>query len=91
MQEGAQPAAPAGPDVAADLERKRLLAELLERFDERRVQIVLHFYYDEMTQAEISQLLGITERAVRKALKSFLERAGEQLAAMEGALREARP
>ena len=72
-------------DPALALERQALLQALLERFDVRKVQIVVHRYCDEMTQSEIADLLGISERAVRKALAVFLKRAGKELAALEAA------
>lgn len=63
-----------GRDMAATVERRDLIRRLLGRFDARKVQIVFHHYYDEMTQAEIAQVLGISERAVRKALKKVKDR-----------------
>lgn len=61
-------------DPHAQLERRQLIERLLARFDNRKIQIVVHSYYDEMTQREIATLLGISERAVRKALKRVSDR-----------------
>lgn len=58
---------------ASNLERRQLVERLLARLDPRRVQIVLHIYYDGMSQSEVSELLSISERAVRKSLKSTLD------------------
>jgi len=57
------------------VERRELLGLLLGALDERRVQIAVHYYYDEMTQPEIARLLGISDRAVRKALRRIEEQA----------------
>jgi len=64
-------------------ERTQLLRWLLGKFNPRTVQIVVHTYYDEMTQTEIAQVVGISERAVRKALKRFREQASALLEAVE--------
>ena len=50
------------------LERRDLIRFLLSHFDTRKVQVVTHYYYDDMSQAEIGALLGISDRAVRKTL-----------------------
>jgi len=50
------------------LERRDLIRFLLSHFDNRKVQIVTHYYYDDMSQAEIGALLAISDRAVRKTL-----------------------
>lgn len=62
-----------GEDTALMIERRDLIWHLLSHFDDRKVQIVFHCYYDEMTQVEVAGLLGISERAVRKALKKVKE------------------
>lgn len=54
--------------AGAALERRDLIRVLLSHFDTRKVQVVTHYYYDDMSQAEIGALLGISERAVRKTL-----------------------
>lgn len=70
------------------LERRDLLRHLLGRFDERKVQILVHQHYDGMTQAEIGQVMGISERAVRKALQKINERLDRELGEALGALQE---
>ena len=69
-----------GTEPARDIERRDLVLRLLERFDDRRVQIVIHRFYDEMTQVEIAETMGISERAVRKSLQRFFEQARDHLA-----------
>ncbi len=68
--------------ASAAIERRDLLAQLLRELSDRHVQAAVHFYCDEMTQQEIAQSLGISERAVRKALKRVGERAGAALASL---------
>ena len=72
----------------AGLDRRRILETLLRQFDERRVRIVVYWYYDELSQAEIAALVGMTERGVRKALQSFQERARGLLRHLEITLGE---
>ncbi len=55
--------------AAAAIERRDLITHLLGQFSHRKVQILVHHYYDEMTQGEVAELLGISDRAVRKSLK----------------------
>jgi RNA polymerase sigma-70 factor (ECF subfamily) len=73
----------AEPQPAQHSERTQLLRWLLGKFNPRTVQIVVHTYYDEMTQTEIAQVVGISERAVRKALKRFRDQASALLEAVE--------
>lgn len=67
---------------AGAVERRDLIRHLLGRFSPRKVQIVLHRYYDEMTQDEVAALMGISDRAVRKSLKAVRD----QVAAMDASL-----
>jgi RNA polymerase sigma-70 factor (ECF subfamily) len=84
-----QPAAGRGPSGAAKQhERQDLLRHLLGRFDERKVQILVHLHYDGMTQAEIAGVMGISERAVRKAVHRVSERLDAELGGALTALQE---
>jgi RNA polymerase sigma-70 factor, ECF subfamily len=75
------------PSAAKQVERRDLLRHLLGRFDARKVQILVHLHYDGMTQAEIAEVMGISERAVRKAVQRVSDRLdadlGGALVAME--------
>lgn len=68
---------------AAAVERRMLLTRMLQKMSERQVQILVHTHYDEMTQAEIGQVLGISDRAVRKALRK-IKLDASAAAALEG-------
>jgi len=76
------------PDPAAAVERRELVGRLLRHFDTRKVQILVHRFYDDMTQEEIGRVLGISERAVRKALKKIMEEARIQVGVLTSTLRE---
>jgi RNA polymerase sigma-70 factor, ECF subfamily len=65
--------------ISGSLERRTIIQELLQHFDSRRVQIVIHRYFHEMSHDEIAKVMGISDRAVRKALKTFETRAAELL------------
>lgn len=54
------------------VEHRDFLRQLLQKHKSRRVQIAYHYFCDEMTQNEIAQLIGISERAVRKTIQVFL-------------------
>ncbi|MCC6750224.1 MAG: sigma-70 family RNA polymerase sigma factor [Deltaproteobacteria bacterium] len=74
-----------GEGGARAVEARDLLVQLLERCDARLVQIAYHYYVDEMTQPEIAEVVGISDRGVRKALSRFAERAGRELPRLERA------
>lgn len=70
-------------DPESTYQRRELICELLRQFSTRKSQIIIHSYYDEMTQSEIAQVMGISERAVRKAIKSFKDKAGDARVKLE--------
>jgi RNA polymerase sigma-70 factor (ECF subfamily) len=75
-------------EVAKQLERRDLLRYLLGRFDPRKVQILVHLHYDGMTQSEIAQVVGISERAVRKTVARVSHRLDAELGSALDALQE---
>jgi len=79
--EVASPRDPRGAGAA--MERRDLIRFLLSHFDTRKVQIVTHYYYDDMSQAEIGALLGISDRAVRKTLSKVKHKMVDLGASME--------
>lgn len=54
---------------ADDLERRELLQMLLSQLSAREVQVLVHTYYDDMTQPEIATVLGVSERTIRSDLR----------------------
>lgn len=83
----AEPASRKPDGGVATLERRDLIQFLLSHFDARKVQVVTHYYYDDLSQREIGVLLGISDRAVRKTLRR-VERKMEALGASMDPLRE---
>jgi RNA polymerase sigma-70 factor (ECF subfamily) len=75
-------------EMAKQLERRDLLRYLLGRFDRRKVQILVHLHYDGMTQAEIAGVIGVSERAVRKAIKRVSDQLDADLGRALVALQE---
>ncbi len=51
------------------LENRELLMKLLEQLSEDDVQIAFYRHHDGMTQQEIAEILGVTERTVRNRLE----------------------
>jgi RNA polymerase sigma-70 factor (ECF subfamily) len=75
-------------DAIARAEKRDLIIRLCRGIRRRKAQMVFHRYYDGMTNAEIARVMGVSERAVRKALKSFLDNAGSQWAVLEQSVME---
>ena len=82
-----------GTDPRVRLERRDLLSRtigrLVDRLGPRKVQMLVHYYYDEMTQAEIAKVLGISERAVHKALAKLHDKLGAEIEELRAAAQEA--
>lgn len=78
-----EPSETNGQDIEKRLLRRELLALLLANSSKRKVQIFVHMYFDEMTQAEIAAVMGMSERAVRKSLKSLKDLAGKRSIALD--------
>jgi RNA polymerase sigma factor (sigma-70 family) len=61
------------------LERMNTVRALLGQLDKETAQIAVHYYVDEMTQKEISNILNISQPTIRKRLKTFLRIAQKEL------------
>ena len=58
---------PTAPDPSAayeDVELRAILAEAIERMSEREKTVVVLYYFEGMTLAQIGQVLGVTESRV---------------------------
>ncbi len=67
-------------------ELRNLLNQLAKKVNQRRAQVFFHYYVDEMTQNEIAELLGVSDRMVRKELdkaKQAMTSLGFSLQALE--------
>ena len=56
-----------GPDMGEMIERQeltRILADILEELGEKERQVVALYYYEELTQKEIAEVLGVSEGRV---------------------------
>jgi RNA polymerase sigma factor (sigma-70 family) len=59
------------PDVLAIVQRD-MLSELLDCLTERQREVVTSYFFDELTQQQIADKLGISKPAVNKTIKSAL-------------------
>jgi RNA polymerase sigma-70 factor (ECF subfamily) len=64
------------------VEARVILEQLSRRLRPRSLQIAVHLYLDEMTQTEVAQVMGISDRAVRKAMSKIRQ---DAIAALSGA------
>ena len=54
-------------------ERAQLLRLCLARCDKRVAEAAIYYFVDDMTQAEITQIMGISAPTLRKRLRAFVE------------------
>jgi RNA polymerase sigma-70 factor (ECF subfamily) len=54
-------------------ETEQLLRLCLDRCDREVAEAAMYYFVDELTQAEISQLMGISTPTLRKRLRKFIE------------------
>ncbi len=66
----------ASPDP---IDVRRAIERLLATFSPRDVQMLIHRFGDEMTQLEIAEVLGVSERTVRDRLKKLEAAARSEL------------
>ena len=73
-------------------EDRQLLRLCLDRCDKETAEAALYYFVDEMTQAEIGTLLGISAPTLRKRLRAFIEQSREVITAhVPGAVFEEAP
>jgi RNA polymerase sigma factor (sigma-70 family) len=70
-------------DLVVEMERRDLLRALLVDLSKDEVQLAVHYYYDEMGQADIARVLGVSERTVRNRLRKIETAASDRLRALE--------
>lgn len=81
-----------GPATAAgQAEVKRRLSDALEKMDATDREVLALRHFEQLTNAEAAEVLGIQERAAAKRYTRALERLREILAQMPGGLTELRP
>lgn len=67
--------APPPQETADDLDDRLFVLELLSRLPEELSQIAVYYYYDQMNQAEIASILGVSRRTVGNRLEEFKKQA----------------
>ena len=72
-------------------EARTRLAEALDRMDPTDREVLALRHFEQLTNAEAAQVLGIQERAAAKRYLRALERLKEILSEMPGGLTEVRP
>jgi RNA polymerase sigma-70 factor (ECF subfamily) len=65
--------------AGVDPEKARLVAQVLAKLDRETQQVAIFYYVDEMTQDEISQVLGRSLPTIRKRLAKFKRVARKEL------------
>jgi RNA polymerase sigma-70 factor (ECF subfamily) len=65
----------ATPVAPPSAETRAMLASLLERVPEDLAQVAVYYFVDEMDQAEIAVMLGVSRRTIGYRLDRFRERA----------------
>jgi RNA polymerase sigma factor for flagellar operon FliA len=70
-------------DMVSQQEMKQMLAETLEKLTEKEKQVVLMYYYEDMTLKEISKVLDVSESRVSqlhtKAIVKMRKHLGDYL------------
>lgn len=67
------------PDAGLDAARVR---RLLDDADDETRRVVIHLFFDDMTQQEVASLVGLSVPTVRKRLRAFERRAARALGAL---------
>ncbi len=68
-------ARPDAPASSEGPEQQVLVLELLSRVPEEMAQIAVYYYLDQMNQAEIAEILGVSRRTVGNRLEEFRKQA----------------
>ena len=74
-----RPGAGLGPDAHGRLELLDVVKAIMEDMDEDLQRLAVLYYFDEMTQAEIAQEVGLSVPTVRKRLRLFVDKARRRL------------
>lgn len=73
------PGAGSGPATQASLEVLDVVRAVMEDMDPDLQRLAVLYWFDEMTQAEIAQEVGLSVPTVRKRLRLFVDRARRTL------------
>ncbi|MEL6187487.1 MAG: RNA polymerase sigma factor [Myxococcota bacterium] len=64
-----EPAAGGGLPLNEQLEARQMLQDIFQRMKRRDLEVLLLSRFDGLTQLEVAELLGISERSVRRTLQ----------------------
>lgn len=62
------------PDCETDIINKVLISGLLDKLDKREKQIIVLRYFKEKTQAQIAQIIGVSQVQISRIEKNVLEK-----------------
>ena len=79
QRKGEAPGAGSGPTTHSSIELADIVRAVMEDMDEDLQRLALLYYFDELTQAEIADEVGISVPTVRKRLRMFVDRARKTL------------
>ena len=79
QRKGERPGAGLGPESHGRLELLDVVKAIMEDMDEDLQRLAILYYFDEMTQAEIAQEVGLSVPTVRKRLRLFVDKARRSL------------
>jgi RNA polymerase sigma-70 factor, ECF subfamily len=79
QRKGERPGAGLGPEAHQRLELLDVVKAIMEDMDEDLQRLAVLYYFDEMTQAEIAQEVGLSVPTVRKRLRQFVHQARRTL------------
>jgi RNA polymerase sigma-70 factor, ECF subfamily len=79
----AEEASAATESTAAATQQRDLVVKLLQRCDERTREIAVAVFVEGLLQSEVAEVVGISERAVRKRLDQFKKQARTWLSRWE--------
>ncbi len=79
QRQGERPGAGSGPDGHGRLELLDIVKAVMEDMEPELQRLAVLYWFDEMTQAEIAQEVGLSVPTVRKRLRQFVDKARRQL------------
>ena len=79
QRKGERPGAGLGPEAHGRLELLDVVKAIMEDMDEDLQRLAVLYYFDEMTQSEIADEVGLSVPTVRKRLRLFVQKARNRL------------
>ncbi len=79
QRQGERPGAGTGPSDQGQLELLDLVRAVMDDMDPELQRLAILYWFDEMTQQEIAEEVGLSVPTVRKRLRLFVDKARRQL------------